>query len=173
MHRYLDTPQAPFRDALTQICGRKAPTYVRGYSCQDMTESEYEKLQHWVNNAGLPEHISWSTGIGIIEAAEYLVEEAVSNGNIPTAPWSLHRAARAVLFGYHRRIKKAFDTPHTPRSHIISLDQIYCTLKADTLARPIPPEPVCLRLSKNRLSEDHKKAFPATLGLLKTYLLTL
>lgn len=36
-----------------------------------------------VNPLYLPDGIVWSTGIGVIDAAEAIVEEAVGNSNIP------------------------------------------------------------------------------------------
>lgn len=82
-HDYHGTPEHPFRDALQVICGKEPPPYVRGYSVRDMTDAEYGMLTSWVLNDGLNRAIDWTTGIGVIEAAEHIVKEAVSNANIP------------------------------------------------------------------------------------------
>jgi hypothetical protein len=87
MMAYIEKPESPFRDAIKLISGGiEPPDFVRGYSCADLTEDEYQELTTWLLDDGLPEVCSWTTGIGLIEAAEHIVNEAVSNGNIPPPP---------------------------------------------------------------------------------------
>jgi hypothetical protein len=82
-----DAPE-PLRDALRVLCGGKAPPpYVTGYDYSNLTDSERDQLQNWVS-LNLAAGIYWSTAIGVIEAAEKLVEEAVANANIPPKPGS-------------------------------------------------------------------------------------
>ncbi len=73
-------PAEPLRDALTAITGRESPDFVgNAYSCNDLTDQQTIELQDWCSMNARPE---WSTGIGILEAAELLVEEAIANANI-------------------------------------------------------------------------------------------
>jgi hypothetical protein len=76
-------PKDPIREALSALCGGKEPpAFVRGHTTQGLTDRQNEELQDWCSTNGRPE---WATGIGIIEAAELLVAEAVNNDNIPPA----------------------------------------------------------------------------------------
>lgn len=76
----------PLRDALRLFCGGKEPPeYVQGYDYSNLTDDQHQHLQDWVN-MNLAEGIFWSTGIGVIEAAQNLVEEAEINANIPQNP---------------------------------------------------------------------------------------
>lgn len=76
-------PKHPIRDALTWLCGKCVPSYVQGYDYSNLTEEQHMELQEWVIWNIDKTKIPWSTGIGLIDAAEKIVEEAVSNGNIP------------------------------------------------------------------------------------------
>jgi len=87
----LANPKHPFRDAVSLLCGGETPPeWVVGHSCQDIPEERWHDLSEWML-AHTP--LDWSTGIGLVEAAESIVKEAVSNGNIPAAgdgeaPWT-------------------------------------------------------------------------------------
>jgi len=71
----------PLTDALRAITGVEPPSYTLGaYSAQDLEEDDVMALQDWCSDNARPE---WSTGIGIFEAAELMVSEAVDNANIP------------------------------------------------------------------------------------------
>lgn len=83
MHRYLDIPKHPIREVLNAMTGKPVPRFVKGYDLKSLTDDERDKLQSWAVNAVRPR---WATGIGILEAAEQQVREAVSNGNIPPDP---------------------------------------------------------------------------------------
>lgn len=76
-------PKEPLRDMLRWLTARTPPKFVKGYTYKNLTDEEHMLLQEWAISTlnGTPVH--WSTGIGVIEAAEKLVEEAVANGNIP------------------------------------------------------------------------------------------
>lgn len=76
-------PKHPIRDALTWLCGKRAPDYVQGYDYSNLTEEQHSELQQWVVWNLDKTKIPWSTGIGLIDAAQKIVEEAVDNGNIP------------------------------------------------------------------------------------------
>lgn len=77
------------------MTGEEPPKFVRGYTTEDLTDSEYEQLQHWAVNNVKP---SWLTGIGLLEAADQQVMEAVSNGNIePPEEFSRADAVRCTL----------------------------------------------------------------------------
>lgn len=77
---HLATPKNPIRDVLQQMTGCRPPKYVRGYSLSNLSDKESTALQDWAVNKVQP---TWLTGIGLLEAAEQQVEEAVFNGNIP------------------------------------------------------------------------------------------
>jgi hypothetical protein len=74
-------PVHPLRDVLFAMTRTTPPVFTaHAYSCQDLTEVEKDDLQTWAVMHVQPR---WATGIGLIEAAEAQVAEAVSNGNIP------------------------------------------------------------------------------------------
>lgn len=81
--RFLYEVEHPLREALKVLMGGKEPPkYVQGYDYSNLTDDQHTHLQDWVN-MNLPGTIAWSTGIGVIDAAEHIVEEAVGNANIP------------------------------------------------------------------------------------------
>lgn len=77
-------PRHPIRDVLKRIIGKAPPQYVRGYDYSNFTDGQHSDLQDWVS-LNLPVSLEWSTAIGVIDAAQTIVEEAVSNGNIPAS----------------------------------------------------------------------------------------
>jgi len=81
--RYLDKPKHPIREVLTWLCGKQPPYYVQGYDYSNLTDQQHEDLQQWAVEKIDKTPLFWSTGIAVIEAAETIVAEAVSNGNIP------------------------------------------------------------------------------------------
>ncbi len=71
----------PYFDVLKSITGdNNPPEFCKGiFNTSELSDDNYENLQEWcLNNSNL----EWSTGIGFLEAADHIVEEAVSNGNI-------------------------------------------------------------------------------------------
>jgi hypothetical protein len=77
---YLDIPKNPIRKVLKAMTGKRPPKFVKGYNFNNLTDMQRDELQGWaVNNV----RSFWLTGIGLIEAAEKQVKEAVDNGNIP------------------------------------------------------------------------------------------
>ncbi len=92
---YLAAPKSPLREVLKAMTGKAPPKYVKGYSSTELTEQEQSMLQDWAVNHVRP---AWLTGIGLIEAADQQVAEAVSNGNIPPNPKEVQQpsAPRAV-----------------------------------------------------------------------------
>lgn len=81
--RWQGKPKEPLRDMLKWLTGKPAPKFVKGYTYKNLTDEEHMLLQEWAANTLDSTPVWWGTGIGLIEAAEKLVEEAVSNGNIP------------------------------------------------------------------------------------------
>lgn len=77
-----DKPVDPLRAVLKRIMGKAPPKFVRGYDYSNLTDDQHGKLQEWVG-MNIPDSIYWSTAIGIIDAAETIVAEAVGNANIP------------------------------------------------------------------------------------------
>lgn len=70
----------PLTEALSAITGEVPPAYTHGaFSVADLTEAEMLTLQDWCCIHARPE---WATGIGVLEAAELIVREAVDNANI-------------------------------------------------------------------------------------------
>lgn len=121
-------PRHPFREAIRLLAGGKEPpAFVRGYGVtEDMTESEYEKLTIWLLNDGAA--LGWSTGIGIIEAAERIVAVAVENGNIPERE-ELERFPAATVDEYEPRTAEPSPGPavsmggHKRTSAAVDLEQ--------------------------------------------------
>ena len=71
----------PLREMLEALTGEAPPDYITTqYSSSELTEYEQDKLQWWCVDYVRP---VWATGIGLLEAADKMIEEAVSNGNIP------------------------------------------------------------------------------------------
>lgn len=77
---YLACPKDPIRLVLKAMTGAVPPTFVRGYNFKGLTDDQTSKLQDWCVNHVRPD---WLTGIGLMDAAEEQVREAVDNGNIP------------------------------------------------------------------------------------------
>jgi hypothetical protein len=75
-------PSDPIREVLLAMTGVEPPPFVEGYNFDglDNEERHMEQLQDWACINVKP---SWLTGIGLLEAAEQQVAEAVANGNIP------------------------------------------------------------------------------------------
>lgn len=88
--------QNPLRDALESITGRRAPFKLvpRGSFSSSDPGVDADGLQSWVIQA-LPDIVGWSTGVGIIEAADTIVREAVLNGNIAPNPKEKQEASMA------------------------------------------------------------------------------
>jgi hypothetical protein len=78
-------PTHPIREALLWLCGKQPPKFIQGYDLNELTDSQKEELQDWAIQCVDKTKIHWATGIGMLDAAEAIVEEAVSNGNIPAA----------------------------------------------------------------------------------------
>lgn len=76
-------PKDPIREVLRHLVGEEPPTFVRGYDTMNLTDRQLEELTPWILNTLSSTELYWSTGIGIIEAAENIVAEAVANANIP------------------------------------------------------------------------------------------
>lgn len=80
---YLSQPKNPIRDVLKAMTGRAAPSFVRGYTCDGLSDAQWDILQSWSVNNCRPFYL---TGMGLLDAAQQQVDEAVSNGNIPPPP---------------------------------------------------------------------------------------
>lgn len=78
--RYLAMPKRPLWDVLRALTGKRPPPFVKGYTTKGLSDDEIMKLQDWCATNCIP---FWGTGIGLLEAAEQMVREAVNNGNIP------------------------------------------------------------------------------------------
>ena len=62
------------------MTGVSPPEFVQGYVFQGLSDEQMQELQDW---CALHVKPVWLTGIGLMDAAESQVAEAVSNGNIP------------------------------------------------------------------------------------------
>lgn len=76
-------PKDPIRQVLRRLVGKAPPKFVRGYNYGNLTDVQHAQLQDWVSINISDTVLYWSTAIGIIEAAENIVGEAVANANIP------------------------------------------------------------------------------------------
>ena len=79
----LAAPKDPIREVLKAMTGKEPPEFVKGYRFKDLSEEQTMALQDWCATNVRP---SWLTGIGLMDAAESQVMEAVCNGNIPEEP---------------------------------------------------------------------------------------
>jgi hypothetical protein len=77
---YYPRPKNPLREVLQAMTGSRPPKCARGYSSTELSDEEQEELHKWAVNHVKP---AWLTGIGLIDAADAQIAEAVSNGNIP------------------------------------------------------------------------------------------
>lgn len=82
-HYTWGNPKDPIRQVFKRLVGAEPPTLVRGYDTRSLTDKQSTELTTWVLNTLSSTDLYWSTGIGIIEAAENIVAEAVENANIP------------------------------------------------------------------------------------------
>ncbi len=78
-----DYIKSPFYEALDSITMSTPPDFTKEiFSSMELNDSNFDRLQEWcVNAIG----IHWGTGIGVIEAVDMIVDEALSNGNIVDA----------------------------------------------------------------------------------------
>jgi len=72
---------SPLREALEAISGQACEYLwmVGVFYSGELTDHQQEKLQDWCSINANP---GWSTGIGMLEAAEHIVAEAIINANI-------------------------------------------------------------------------------------------
>ena len=71
----------PLTEALRAITGAEPPTYTHGaFSCDDLPDCAVFHLQDWCSLHARPD---WATGLGVLEAADLIVQLAVENANIP------------------------------------------------------------------------------------------
>ena len=74
------TSKNPLIDTIESIIGKRPLVETVGaYDFDDLTEDEKEEVQNFCSFYARP---GWSTGLGIIEAAEIIVKLAVENANI-------------------------------------------------------------------------------------------
>lgn len=74
-------PMHPLACALYDITGVEPPRSTASmYSTNEMSEADVMALQNWASENA--PRAAW-TGIGILDAADLLVQEAVANANIP------------------------------------------------------------------------------------------
>lgn len=77
-------PPSPLRDVLRAFTGKEPPAFVgEHYDVSQLSDAEKDVLHAWCAQNVRPD---WATGIGLMEAAELMVQEAVNNGNIPPKP---------------------------------------------------------------------------------------
>lgn len=69
----------PIREVLLALTGKSPPSFVKGYNFKNLTSEQWDTLHQWCVRHVKPH---WATGIGLLEAAEAMVEEAVDNANI-------------------------------------------------------------------------------------------
>ena len=76
----LAIPKDPIRQVLRAMTGVQPPAFVSGYDFDNLSDTQLQTLQDWAIMSVKPR---WLTGIGLLDAAESQVQEAVDNGNIP------------------------------------------------------------------------------------------
>jgi hypothetical protein len=68
-----------FYQALAQVVGATPPEKYKTLTMKEYLSKDDEGLQEWALDEVT---LSWSTGIGCIDAAMILVDEAIANANI-------------------------------------------------------------------------------------------
>lgn len=102
--RWYGTPTSPIRDVLHAMTNHWPPDFVSGYDLSGLSDGEHSELQDWAVKYCKPRYL---TGIGLIEAAETMVDEAVSNGNIPPPPCKMR--VTAVIRQIYRQRKRLLE----------------------------------------------------------------
>lgn len=75
-----DKIKNPYYEALQSITRTEPPEFCKGiFNTSELDDEQIIELQDYCS---LSRTLDWGTGIGILEAADHIVEEAVSNGNI-------------------------------------------------------------------------------------------
>jgi len=70
----------PLYDVIKILTGKEPPNFVKGKtSTAELNDEEFLTLQDFCSENAV---LNWLTGIGILEAADVLVEESINNGNI-------------------------------------------------------------------------------------------
>ena len=75
--------ESPFKKVIEALTGG-VPVGVNldgVHSQSELSEDDFEKLQNWCSCSPT---VFWATGISIIDAAEIIVSDAISNANITT-----------------------------------------------------------------------------------------
>ena len=71
---------SPLFEALAAIIGQSPPLPLEGvFSVLELDDNEMDILQNWCSTNANP---AWSTGVGILDAAELIVDCTVNNANI-------------------------------------------------------------------------------------------
>ena len=68
-----------FYQALAQVVGAKPPAKYKTLTVKEYLSKDDDGLQAWAVDEVT---LEWSTGIGCIDAAMILVDEAIANANI-------------------------------------------------------------------------------------------
>ncbi|WP_417744764.1 hypothetical protein [Rosistilla oblonga] len=70
----------PLSEAIEAIVGEAPPVDLTGcYSLREIEDDAFIDLQNWASDHAKP---TWATGLGVLEAAAWIVEQAVDNCNI-------------------------------------------------------------------------------------------
>jgi hypothetical protein len=83
-----------YKDLFLLLCGELPPVNIGNpQRLTRLDEATYERLQHFIADKL---RLQWATGIGVIEAMDHIVEEAVGNSEMAFAQ------ATPVLFKVRR-----------------------------------------------------------------------
>ena len=80
---YYGEIESPLLEALEMLCGQ-APESIQNVlqgvvNTQALTEADHELVYEWAT--GSP-RLHWATGLGVLDAADTLVHQAIENDNI-------------------------------------------------------------------------------------------
>lgn len=76
----MDLIKNPYYEALKAITKQEPPDFCKGiFNSSELDDDQITELQDWCCCNSQP---MWATGIGHLEAADHIVNEAISNGNI-------------------------------------------------------------------------------------------
>lgn len=98
-----DAGPDPIRFVLKKLCGKAPPKFVKGYHTPK-EEDLHSKLVDWIGSHSV---IGWSTNIAIVDAANLIVQDAVSNGNIEPPEFWTAEEYKNLRFEMDERVARA------------------------------------------------------------------
>lgn len=76
--------ESPLKEILQKLCNvENFPVNLDGiWSTKELSDEDFDTLQWWIADNDQLQIVSWTTGIGILDVADAIVDAAYNNGNI-------------------------------------------------------------------------------------------